>query len=229
MQDLLSQFQHYNGSVRLDAVTGLQELITAHPELLKSSISVILERSSELFTDKDVNVRQAVIKFFKLIFPQTPSQQIQPFFSIISAYLCCAMTHIQDDIQSDSLLIFDLLLANFPDCVVNNSSQLLPNFIEQISHQNHGKRKSKERSLVIDPGGKTSPQKWWSRVLSRVQKLLSAILAGRRKESPSESKKYGEDKGISVQVDGNNPTNFQPFPVMFQNAWVRHLGGITWR
>ncbi len=48
-------------------------------------------------------MRQSVQRLYKQIMPHVSSDMIGPFFPILSAHLCCAMTHIHDEIQLDSL------------------------------------------------------------------------------------------------------------------------------
>ncbi len=52
---------------------------------------------------QDAAVRQSVQRLYKQIMPHVSSDMIGPFFPVLSAHLCCAMTHIHDDIQLDSL------------------------------------------------------------------------------------------------------------------------------
>lgn len=174
LQELLTQCQHYSISVRHDALMGLRELLTSYPDLIKSHLAVVLERAASMFIDKDAVVRQAVFRLLKTVLPLISERQITSFFPIISAHLCCCMTHIYDDIQADSLQILDLLLDNFPELVISNSSQLLPNFIEQISCSKSSG--DKKRSLTVNPNRKSSSQKWRTSVLGRLHKLLSAMM-----------------------------------------------------
>ncbi|XP_033761464.1 testis-expressed protein 10 homolog isoform X2 [Pecten maximus] len=174
IKELLTQCQHYSISVRHDALTGMRELLTTYPDLIRSHLSVVLERTASMFSDKDAAVRQANIKLLKSVLPLVSERQITSFFPIISAHLCCAMSHIYDDIQSDSLKILDLFLDNFAQLVIGSSNQLLPNFIEQISSSKT--TGDKKRTLNVNPNRKTTSQKWRSTVLERLHKLLTAVM-----------------------------------------------------
>ncbi|XP_046550863.1 testis-expressed protein 10 homolog [Haliotis rubra] len=184
IEDLLPKCQHYSIGVRHDGVTGLRELMTLHPHMITSQLATIIEKALPLIMDKDSNVRQACLKLFKLIFTSTPAQQIEPFFPVLSAHLCCAMTHIYDDIQHDSLEVFDLLLDTYPLLIANNSGQLLQNFIEQISRQqNVTKGQKSNLSLAVKLDSKYSVQRWRSGILSRIYKLLLTLLMWRFTET----------------------------------------------
>ncbi|XP_041366023.1 testis-expressed protein 10 homolog [Gigantopelta aegis] len=221
LKDLLSQCQHYNSSVRHEAVSGLKELVTLHPHLIPLHLSAILEKTSQLFTDKDLVVRQAVIRVLKVIFSSVSSNQIAPFFPLLSAHLCCAMTHIYEDIQRDSLNVFDLLLETYPDLVTNNSTQILPNFIAQISRdhgtgqsKSPGNRKDFGRSLAITPNSRMSVHRWRSGVLGRLHKLLTAILTSKVQDTEEDEKKN------SVVKWQPSVETVQTFPSYITSSWL---------
>ena len=49
--------------------------------------------------DDDGVIRKSLCKLFRVEFNLVPSTQMAPFFGVLSAHLCCAMTHIHDDVQ----------------------------------------------------------------------------------------------------------------------------------
>ncbi|XP_053373639.1 testis-expressed protein 10 homolog [Mercenaria mercenaria] len=219
--DLFSQCRHYSTSVRVEAVNGLKELITTNPELVHSHLSDILERVAELLTDKDSIVRQGAIRVFKFMLPLVSEKHISPFFSLLCAHLCCAMTHIYDDIQVGSLAVLDLLLENYPRLMIYKSSQVLSNFIEQISRQ-QGQGQSK-RSLSTNPNSATSSVKWRSSVLNRLQKFLSAIL--KFQGASTEGTCVSDDLEMSatsndVTFTPDEVMSVQTFPAYIRNQWV---------
>ncbi|XP_071102616.1 testis-expressed protein 10 homolog [Haliotis cracherodii] len=214
--DLLPKCQHYSISVRHDGVTGLRELMTLHPHMITSQLAVIIEKALPLIMDKDSNVRQACLKLFKLVFTSTPTQQIEPFFPVLSAHLCCAMTHIYDDIQHDSLEVFDLLLDTYPLLIANNSGQLLQNFIEQISRQqNVTKGQKSNLSLAVKPDSKYSVQRWRSGILSRIYKLLMVLLTWRFTDTST--------SGLGDKGHEYTAVSFIPlqFPSSVADSWER--------
>lgn len=222
LQELYTQCRHYSASVRLDAVNGLKELISSNPELVSPNLSDILERAAELLIDKDTPVRQAAVRFFKLFLPGVTDKQISPFFPLLCAHLCCAMTHIYDEIQEDSLSVLDLLLETFPKLMITKSSQVLPNFIEQISRrQGQGKAK---RSLTTNPNSSTSSVKWRISVLNRLYKFLNAIL----KYGMFESSNAASNSVISSQASNTEEVIYssdcqllvQPCPRRNRVAWT---------
>ncbi|GAB1598019.1 testis-expressed protein 10-like isoform X1 [Argonauta hians] len=191
IKDLMSQCQHYNSTIRRDGVNGLRELLVNFPELLSENLSQIMQKIAELFIDKESNVRQANLQLLKSILPSVSENVLSPFFPLLSAHLCCAMTHIDEARQQHSLSILDLLLHHYPKQLIQNSCQLLPNFIQQISLIRHSPNKKilgklsknnfmdskSTRSLSVDPNSKLSSIKWRLGVLQRISKMMELIIA----------------------------------------------------
>ena len=177
LQDLLAHCHHHNISMRHDAVTGLREIITENPTMLQSHLAPLLERVPDLCIDRDGAVRHATHRFFKAALPHIPATRIAPFFPILSAHLCCAMTHIDDEIQMDSLLLFDLYMEHYPQLVVTSHNDLLTNFIEQISRKSSSSSSGSEqkgagggRALLVNPNSKMSSRKGRVQVLDRLHR-----------------------------------------------------------
>lgn len=84
------------------------------------------------------------------------------------------MTHIDSNIQEDSLLLLDNLLAAVPSLVANNSSKILPNFFDLISKLRSDSKPG--RTLTVNLGNKIVGIKWRIKVLSRLYGILDAII-----------------------------------------------------
>ena len=145
-------------------MAGLRELVTAHPETIPGNLSSLVEKVTPLYLDKEGSVRQGTNRFFKVVFENVPAGHIKPFFPILSAHLRCAMTHIQNDIQLDSLHFMDLLLQNYPQLVTCSNNKLLQCFIDQISRGGKDAG-SKSRQLIVNPNSKITGQRWRMKVL----------------------------------------------------------------
>lgn len=214
--DLLNQFHHYSVSTRNDAVMGMRELFLSYPDIIVPNLAAIVERTAQLFVDKDPVVRSSVIKLLKIVFTPLAVKHISPFFRVISAHLCCAMTHIDEGIQVDSLHLLDLLLDHFPTLVVSNSSQILPNFIEQISRCKLS-TKSGSSSLSINPHLKMASHKWRAKVLTRLYKLLSAILGTSSKSEQVQQGLHCNVKSVSWNKEERTSTDIRP--EHFTSVW----------
>lgn len=182
-----------------------------------------------MVSDKDTVVRRTVIKsLLKLVLPSISEKQIMPFFPLVCAHLCFAMTHINDGIKVDSLLVLDQLLEHFPNLVISKSNQVLLNFIEQISRQ-HGIGESKSRSLSTNPDSETSSMQWRVSVLSRLQKCLEAVVSCCSENNQTKELKVGsaDESRNSLVYTADVLNNVQPFPSHVRRSWEEP--GFTYR
>jgi hypothetical protein len=53
MPELLNQTQHYSARVRKDALDGIKELLTSHPECLRASAATVVEKVAERLVDQE--------------------------------------------------------------------------------------------------------------------------------------------------------------------------------
>lgn len=180
VQELLSQTHHYNASVRQGALLGLRDLLSLHPTMIDAHLSSIVSEVAAMFTDKDPTVRGATVSLLQSVVPKIPMKQMSPFFPLVSAHLSSAMTHIIEGIQEDSLLVFDVLLEEYPILLASRSNMLLKNFVELISHHQlskgaKGAVRSSAWTLSVNPNRTLTSQQWSLNVLIRLKKLLQAL------------------------------------------------------
>ncbi|XP_078572190.1 testis-expressed protein 10 homolog isoform X2 [Branchiostoma floridae x Branchiostoma japonicum] len=226
VKDLLTQCNHYSASVRHEAITGLKDLLARHPAVVPSHLSSVVEKCSELFVDKDPVVRKAAIGLLRHTFSQASANQISPFFSLISAHLCCAMTHIFEDIRQDSLTVLDVCLEHFPSLLTSRSGQILTNFIGQISSmKDKGVKKdaaSSSHRLSVNLNSRLTSLQWRSKVLHRLHHFLKAMLS----ESDTGGGESGEEqkKGfVHETFDGTKPLHVQVFPYSSSSSSTGYL------
>lgn len=172
---------HYSVTMRKEALVGLKDLFQLHENLLEENLGIITKRVAEKMTDSDPSVRQSLLLLFCFIFPLVPQERMAPFSPIVMAHLSCAMTHIYDDIQHDSLGFLELCLQYFPTLMVTSSSQLIQNFVGMISYQGtSGTKKSKGLKQKVGKGLSVNPKGKLSSLRSRlkvVQQLLAFLKA----------------------------------------------------
>ena len=133
-------------------------------------------------TDNEPSVRQSLLLLFCSIFPRVPQEKMAPFSPLIIAHLSCAMTHIYDDIQHDSLGFLELCLQCFPSLMVTSSSQMINKFIGMISHQDtlrlqrfNGLQGLPRPILTVNPKGKLSSLRSRLKVLQQLHAFLKAM------------------------------------------------------
>ena len=102
-------------TTRQETLVDLKVLFQCHQNLLQENLEIVIKKVAEKMTDSEPSVRQSLLLFLCFIFPMVPQQRMAPFLSLIIAHLSCAMTHIYDDIQHDSLAFLELslLLSKF--------------------------------------------------------------------------------------------------------------------
>ena len=181
IQELLVQCLHYNTTVRSDAVSGILELLKTSPTVLENNLNAILERSSSMILDKEYNVRQRAIQVMKHAFSVLSASQISPFFPLISAHITCAMTHLAEPIQQDSLAAVDICLDAYPDLMNASAARLLPCFVKQIAAP--GGKSGGQYTLVTNPSSKKSSQSWRLQVLGRLRRVLHSLAAEKQPSS----------------------------------------------
>ena len=168
--------------MRKEALVGLKDLFQQHKNLLEENLGIIIKRVAEKMTDSDPSVRQSLLLLFCFIFPLIPQERMAPFSSIVMAHLSCAMTHIYDDIQHDSLGFLELCLQYFPNLMVTSSSQLIQNFVGMISYQDTSSTKKSKglqqkvgKGLSVNPKGKLSSLRSRLKVLQQLLAFLKAL------------------------------------------------------
>ena len=113
------------------------------------------------------------------------------------AHLSCAMTHINEDIQADSLKFMDLCLDLFPALFLESCEKVFPNFLGMV-YQSQGPSVGKKelskinitkiinQSVLIQPIGKMSNAKTRKDILEKLLKIVSLVfLPNSRQSNPN--------------------------------------------
>lgn len=70
-QELLNRLQHYNTTVKNDAITDLKEIVTHYPtEVVVPNLCQLIQGVSHLILDREKNVRRESLKLIALILTQ---------------------------------------------------------------------------------------------------------------------------------------------------------------
>ncbi|XP_012255740.2 testis-expressed protein 10 homolog [Athalia rosae] len=186
IKELMTRLQHYNSTVRQEAVRGLKEILCQHSEkILSSQLHSLLRSISALSLDKEKSVRRDSLKILKLILKPVSNDELEPFFDILISYLSCAMTHIDPNIKEDSLSFLDVLAENCGALLARNSPKVLPNFLDMISKLQTDSKL--ERTLTISLSSKQTSIKWRINVLSRLGTILTSIVNVKRHQKPNDN------------------------------------------
>ena len=96
---------HRSASFRLQALTSLCEMANTPSHLLddlySTHLAALLDTLGTLFIDDDAKVRAEMRKLLKLVMSSSSvrTNDVAAFFSLLVARLCCAMTHLHEDIR----------------------------------------------------------------------------------------------------------------------------------
>lgn len=175
VKELFTRLQHHNTNMRQDGLNGLQEIVTNFKEeAVDLHLPQLIENITKLSLDSESSIRREAVKLLKLILAQVTEKEIAPQLDVLVSYVCCAMTHISQPVQEDSLLLLDVLLGTCPGLVVENSDKVLPRFLDMISRLRTDARPG--RTLTVNLGSRMTGVAWRIQVLTRLHDLLHAMV-----------------------------------------------------
>jgi len=197
IKDLISKLSHYSTSIKSEALDGLLELLKAYPDLCQSELCPLLMAICPLNTHIESKIRQNSRTIFQLILQNCRSEtHIQPLSSMIVAHLCCALSHLDFNIQLDGLKFLDIILDLCSIVVTMNSQLILPNCLNQIGLKSKSSDKTNSKLTVLQ---------WKTEVLQRVYKILMLVQQGSQKVVEN-----GPTKNYSSDAFYMNLTIVQP-------------------
>ena len=143
-------------------MSGLKELFQNYPGVLKDNLNAVFQQTLHLMTDVESSVRKRLLALLSVIFQSLSETEVSPFFASIVAYLCSAMTHLDESIRSDSMKFLDLCLEAFPQLVKAHAKNIIINFINVISMK---------KSDVVNSSGVVIKSEWKAKVMSQQTQL----------------------------------------------------------
>lgn len=189
---MLQQLAHYNDNIRQDATESLKHFFIQFPSSLHHNLNLFITKLLGKSVDLHFVVRKNFISCLEHVFKNVTQGEIQPFFPVVMAHLNCAMTHINEEIQSDSLKFLDLCLDYFPDLFIENCDKVFHSFLDMVSQSQGsslgkygGSKKNKSqinRDVLIKPDGKMSSLRAKKDALEKLLKIVSLVFI-QRKES----------------------------------------------
>ncbi|KAI9060172.1 hypothetical protein FKP32DRAFT_1595567 [Trametes sanguinea] len=120
---LIMHLKHYNAATRRDAILGLRELLEAHPELIGTHLTTLVNNCVRVIGDEDASVRKALLPFFTWLFRQIPRDDLIPHSPVLLLFTTSAQTHIFPEIRIDAVRFLDILLDHIPDVVIEGWTQ----------------------------------------------------------------------------------------------------------
>ena len=133
IKDLLHKVGSNGISIKIEGIEGISELVKIYPEICQENLSQLVNTLFPLVSFIEPKVRNASRALIQLILNKVPSNQMSPLNSIISAHVCCGLSHINTDIQLDTLKLLDIIIESSPNVVIECHEKLLPNCLDQVS------------------------------------------------------------------------------------------------
>lgn len=208
MQELLSKLQHHNAAYRNEGLRYLKEILTQSPAEASKHFGSIVQGIAQLCLDIEKDVRHESFKALSILLSTTTSDTLVPFFDTLSSYLRCAMTHINVNIQEDSLFMLDNLLLYAPDLVAANSNKIFMGFLDMISKLSVESKS--ERTLSVNLSSKITSVKWRSKVLDRLLGMLKVMVGAKRS-----GKKLVNDNEVVGTLTLKSETKASGFQTMY--------------
>ncbi|KAK9871948.1 hypothetical protein WA026_015196 [Henosepilachna vigintioctopunctata] len=197
LKDVLSRLKHYNENMKVRACEDMDYLIkNCKEKLLGGNIAVVAQTLPEFIQTKMPKARKSGLSVIDTFLASFPLEQISPYFHHFSVNLRCAMTHIDRNIQEDSILFLDKFLKHVPTLLAKHSAQILPDFLMLIS-----KLKSDadfKRTITVNLKSKFTSVGWRTIVLSRLYVFLDAVVA---EEKSSERKEDADMMDVTYDAE----------------------------
>ena len=177
---------HYNDNTRQDATESLKNFFMQYPLSLHQKLNIFIPKLLSRSVDVHFNVRKHFVSCLEYVFKNVRSNEIQPFFPVIMAHLNCAMTHINEDIQADSLKFLGLCLDLFPNHFLENCEKVFHNFLDIVyqsqglslggeDHSQTSAAKILKRDVSLQPIGKLTSAKIKKDILEKLLRIVSLV------------------------------------------------------
>ncbi|KAJ1662594.1 rRNA processing protein [Coemansia sp. RSA 1646] len=156
LKDILSQLRHYSAVTRKEALTGMADLLSLHPQLVSTELGPIIEGTVRLIVDNEPVVRKNLLQLYGKFLRQVSTRDLVPFVQLLVVFTCSAMSHILEDIRADAVKFLDLLVEIAPESVTQFSSRVLPNFYSLLETNTQSSDKKiieiKSRTTLLTQG-----------------------------------------------------------------------------
>ena len=175
VRDLMSKLSNNGTATKLEGIEGLSELVKAYPEICQEQLSQLLSSVIPIHTHIESKLRVATRSLINFILSHVDVSQVLPLSTLITAHLCCGLSHIDSDLQRDSLKLLDIIIDCSPIVVIRGHEQILPNCLDQVSLNAKSNNQIQQRSLNKNVSSKVSALQWRTQVLQRALKIVSIV------------------------------------------------------
>ena len=191
LKEVLAKLNNLSVSTRLDGLEGLKELVVVHRNIIDENLSLIVNRLVPFLTEREDKLRHFGVPLLESILAQVNPSSLESLYPLISAHLCCGLSHINEDIQLESIRVLDSIIESQPEFIISHVHQILPNCMEQISitdsnsitpgslYKNGEKRITDNKmgaKLRNNINENVSSLHWRFLVIERIHKMLLILL-----------------------------------------------------
>lgn len=141
-QELVAQLSHHNSSTRRDALTGLQQLLAAHPAEARRHTATLLEALAPRLSDGEGPVRAALLTTLRAaVLPALGPSALSPFMPLLMAHVSAALTNLSSDVRCDALSVLEAVTESAPQLMAQQQqlSAALAHYAGLLSRANRGK------------------------------------------------------------------------------------------
>lgn len=163
--DLVSLMKHYNANTRKDAILSFRELFELHPDIVESSMTILLGACVRLIGDEDAGVRKTLLSFLSWLLPLVSKEDLIPHVPLLILFTTSAQTHIFPEIRIDAVRFLDLFLELVPESLVDGWIQGNPG---------HGKRVLEGYLGILSAGTKYGDTEGEVKATSTASVVLSS-------------------------------------------------------
>lgn len=128
LDELLPRLSHSAEATRMEALSGLRELSSAHPDTLRMNAGPVLERVAQMVADADRVVRAHVRTTLAKVLGALGLAAAAPFMPLVVAYVCSGMTHPLEPVRADSVELASTLLVQYPPLSRRFARRILSKF-----------------------------------------------------------------------------------------------------
>ena len=181
IKDLMSKLNNNSTSIKNEALEGLLELFKSYPDLCREHLSSLLSSVFPLNVQIESKVRKNAREVLQTVLQNVQDEQVEPLSPMVCAHVCCGLSHIDTNIQLDSLKLLDIIIENCPKVMKNGHKSILPNCLDQVSLKS---KSTGDKNI----NSKVTALQWRTEVLMRVYKILKMVGKNNEKSSKFSAK-----------------------------------------
>uniref|UniRef100_A0A6A7FP99 Pre-rRNA-processing protein ipi1-like n=1 Tax=Hirondellea gigas TaxID=1518452 RepID=A0A6A7FP99_9CRUS len=133
MMELCIRFNHSNPNHKLDACSGVKELLgKLHPEQVRESLSALIGALSRCMLDDDWKVRTTTIRLIDTLIDKVGSSSLSPHFTLLGRHLSCGLVSLYSDVQASALQLLHMLLQRAPALLHLHANTIVPNLLRLL-------------------------------------------------------------------------------------------------